>query len=130
MTFTTCPLRIARYSAFPSLRRREFYPDFLKPLAIGRLVSGVVHPSDSTAMAGGLLLSIFRPMHEQGCDEPQQDPMRRLIPHVPAVFDTWRLLGARRRTKELSAAAIVFVRHPVVRGLLDLVALLAGSGRI
>jgi hypothetical protein len=44
-----------------SMRRSEFYCDFLKQFEVGRLVCGVVHPSDSPAVAGGLLLSIFKP---------------------------------------------------------------------
>jgi len=97
-----------------SMRRSEFFADFLKPLAIGRLACGVVHRSDSTAIAGGLLLSVFKPMREQGFDAQQQDLMRRLIPHVQAAFDTWRLLGASRRTQELTAAALDALTTAVV----------------
>jgi DNA-binding CsgD family transcriptional regulator len=89
-----------------SMRRSEFYCDFLKQLEVGRLVCGVVHSSDSPAVAGGLLLSIFKPMHEQGFDAQQQDLVKRLLPHVQAAFNTWRILGAHQRTHELSYATL------------------------
>ncbi len=87
-----------------SMRRSEFYGDFLKQIEVGRLVCGVVHPSDSPAVAGGLLFSIFKPMHEDGFDAQQQDLLARLLPHVRAAFNTWRILGAHHRTQELSYA--------------------------
>lgn len=89
-----------------SMRHSEFYCDFLKQLEVGRLVCGVVHPSDSPAVAGGLLLSIFKPMHEEGFDAQQQELMRRLLPHVRAAFNTWRILGAHQRTHDLSYATL------------------------
>jgi DNA-binding CsgD family transcriptional regulator len=89
-----------------SMLRSEFYCDFLKQLEVGRLVCGVVHSSDSPAVAGGLLLSIFKPMHKERFDAQQQELVRRLLPHVRTAFNTWRLLGAHQRTHELSYATL------------------------
>jgi DNA-binding CsgD family transcriptional regulator/PAS domain-containing protein len=89
-----------------SMQRSKVYCGFLKQLEVGRLVCGVVLPSDSPTLAGGLLLSIFKPMHEEGFDVQQQDLVRRLLPHVRAAFNTWRILGAHQRMHELSCAAL------------------------
>lgn len=97
-----------------AMRRSEFYCDFLKQLDVGRLVCGVVLGSDSTGLAGGLLLSIFKPMQKRGFDAQQQDLVKRLLPHVRAAFNTWRILGAHQSTHELSYATLNMLRTPVL----------------
>lgn len=87
-----------------SMRRSEYHYDFLKSLKVGRLVCGAVHPSDSPTVAGRLLLSVFKPMHEDGFDTHQQDLVKRLLPHIRAAFNTWQILGALNRTQALSYA--------------------------
>lgn len=89
-----------------SMQCSEFYCGFLKQLEFGRLMCGVVLSSGSPTLAGGLLLSVFKPMHEEGFDAQQQDLVRRLLPHVRAAFNTWRILGAHQRMHELSCATL------------------------
>jgi DNA-binding CsgD family transcriptional regulator len=87
-----------------STRRSEYHYDFLKSLEVGRLVCGAVHPSDSPTAVGRLLFCVFKPMNEDGFDPDQQDLVKKLLPHIRAAYNTWRILGGLNRTQALSYA--------------------------
>jgi hypothetical protein len=66
-----------------TVRRSEFYNDFLRKLDIGRLLCGVVRSQGSAVPTGNIHLSVFRPMGKGGFSEHQQLLFQRLVPPPP-----------------------------------------------
>jgi DNA-binding CsgD family transcriptional regulator len=97
-----------------TVRRSEFYNDFLRKLDIGRLLCGVVRSQGSAVPTGNIHLSVFRPMGKGGFSEHQQLLFQRLVPHLQAALKTHYLLRAGGNQAALAHASLNALALPVM----------------
>lgn len=84
----------------------EFYNDFLKQLDIGRLLCGIVFSNASKTMPGGLHLSLFRPLEQEGFDAQQRKFIEMLMPHLQVSMRTYFELLSHTAETALGHAAL------------------------
>lgn len=97
-----------------TVKRSEFYNDFLRKLDIGRLLCGVVMPHSSSTIPGSLHLSAFKPMKKGAFSDGSQELLQRLMPHLQVAIKTHYILGSCNSQLNLSDAALNTLVTPLL----------------